>query len=368
MSSITGYHKLSILVAAYNEEDTLEECLDAVRAVQLPRGLEREIVVVDDGSTDTTWDIARELAAKHADVRVFQQPRNMGKGAALRRAIQEMTGDVVIFQDADLEYDPEDFHELLKPVLSANADLVLGSRMTGAKPQRAYYYWHYVGNKIITFAARVLYNTTLTDVYTCYKMFRRSLLDRVTIASDGFEFDAELLAKLLRQRLIVYEVPIAYYGRSYDEGKKIRWHHALRRLVGTRSPLRPRALPRRSKSCSISSKTTRAGIGSSPSSRRWIATAVSASSSVNRRLRPMRAAICGSKSSDSFSSSEDCTPWTYSRTCSMEGQSETWSVGSPPPTGSIPKAKRRSKSGLKAFDPNTASCSRFQSNASRCPM
>jgi glycosyltransferase involved in cell wall biosynthesis len=160
------------------------------------------------------------------DQLIFME-RNSGKGAAVKAGFAAATGDILVIQDADLEYDPVDFHELMKPILTANADLVLGSRMTGAKPQRAYYYWHYVGNKVITFAARVLYNTTLTDIYTCYKMFRRSLLDNITVGSDGFEYDAELLAKLLRERLIVYEVPIAYYGRSYDEGKKIRWHHVL---------------------------------------------------------------------------------------------------------------------------------------------
>jgi glycosyltransferase involved in cell wall biosynthesis len=138
------------------------------------------------------------------------------------------TGDVLIIQDADLEYDPDDYHELLKPIVKGNADLVLGSRLTGARPQRAYYYWHYVGNRLITFIARVLYNTTLSDIYTCYKVLRREQLVGLNIQSDGFEFDAELLAQLLKRDLVVYEVPIAYYGRAYAEGKKIKWYHTGR--------------------------------------------------------------------------------------------------------------------------------------------
>ncbi|MEY2508789.1 MAG: hypothetical protein QOH01_3118 [Verrucomicrobiota bacterium] len=213
--------KLSVVIPAFNEKTTIAELIDRVVNVDL----EKEIIVVDDGSTDGTRAILEELKPR-IDRLIFME-RNSGKGAAVKAGFAAATGDILVIQDADLEYDPADFHELMKPILSANADLVLGSRMTGAKPQRAYYYWHYVGNKLITFAARVLYNTTLTDIYTCYKMFRRSLLQDIKIGSDGFEFDAELLAKLLRTRLIVYEVPIAYYGRSYDEGKKIRWHHVL---------------------------------------------------------------------------------------------------------------------------------------------
>src|SRR6185436_655857 len=132
-----------------------------------------------------------------------------------------------IIQDADLEYDPQDYPELLKPILHANADLVLGSRLTGARPQRAYYYWHYVGNRFITLIARVLYNTTLSDIYTCYKAIKREHIIGLRLQSDGFEFDAELLARLLKQHLVVYEVPISYYGRTFAEGKKIKWHHTF---------------------------------------------------------------------------------------------------------------------------------------------
>jgi glycosyltransferase involved in cell wall biosynthesis len=213
--------KLSVVIPVFNEKATIAEIIDRVIKVDI----EKEIIVVDDGSTDGTRAILEELKPR-IDRLIFME-RNSGKGAAVKAGFAAATGEILVIQDADLEYDPVDFHELMKPILSANADLVLGSRMTGAKPQRAYYYWHYVGNKVITFAARVLYNTTLTDIYTCYKMFRRSLLNDITVGSNGFEFDAELLAKLLKRRLVVYEVPIAYYGRAYDEGKKIRWYHVL---------------------------------------------------------------------------------------------------------------------------------------------
>lgn len=196
--------------------------LDRVRGVGLPV----EIVVVDDGSTDGTRELLEDLRPKIDQLILMK--RNGGKGAALKAGFAAATGDVLVIQDADLEYDPQDYHELLKPILVADADLVLGSRLTGAKPQRAYYFWHYVGNRLITLVARVLYNTTLSDIYSCYKMFKREQLERLNVKSNGFEFDAEFLAKLLRRNLVVYEVPIAYYGRSYAEGKKIQWYHVVR--------------------------------------------------------------------------------------------------------------------------------------------
>lgn len=213
--------RLSVVVPVFNESRTISDVIHRVRKVNLPI----ELIVVDDGSTDGSREVlARERALID---HVILQPRNLGKGAAVKAGFAVATGDVVIIQDADLEYDPEDYHDLLKPFVRAKADLVLGSRLTGAKPQRAYYYWHYVGNRLITFVARVLYNTTLSDIYTCYKVIRREHLKTLHISSDGFEFDAELLAKLLKRNLVVYEVPISYYGRSYDEGKKIRWHHTF---------------------------------------------------------------------------------------------------------------------------------------------
>ncbi len=213
---------LSVVIPVYNEARTIEEVVDRVRATGLPI----QIVVVDDGSTDGTRDVLERLRPK-VDVVILQE-RNRGKGAALKAGFAAATGDILIIQDADLEYDPADYHGLLEPVEKAGADLVLGSRLTGARPQRAYYYWHYVGNRLITFVARVLYNTTLSDIYTCYKVFKRELLDGLDLKSDGFDFDAEFLAKLLKRDLVVYEVPISYYGRSYAEGKKIKWYHTGR--------------------------------------------------------------------------------------------------------------------------------------------
>ena len=214
--------RISVVVPVYNEHATISEVLDRIRAVPL----NLELIVVDDGSTDGTRDVL-ERERPRID-RLILQDRNRGKGAAVKTGFAAATGDVIVIQDADLEYDPRDFRDLLQPIVFAGADLVLGSRMNGAKPQRAYYYWHYVGNRLITFIARILYNTTLSDIYTCYKMFRREHLTGLVIASDGFEFDAEFLAKMLRRNLVVFEVPIAYYGRSYEEGKKIRWYHTFR--------------------------------------------------------------------------------------------------------------------------------------------
>jgi len=211
--------KLSVIVPVYNEKATIVEILDRIRAT----GLDIELIVVDDGSTDGTRDVLTKIGASIDHL--LLQPSNRGKGAALKAGFAVATGEVLIIQDADLEYDPEDYPELLKPIQKAGADLVLGSRLTGAKPQRAYYYWHYVGNRLITLIARVLYNTTLSDIYTCYKVFRREQLAGLHVQSDGFEFDAEFLAILLKRHLVVYEVPISYYGRSYGEGKKIKWYH-----------------------------------------------------------------------------------------------------------------------------------------------
>jgi glycosyltransferase involved in cell wall biosynthesis len=208
-----------VVVPVFNEVQTIGTVIERVRATKLPI----ELIVVDDGSTDGTRE-ALQRERERIDHLILLD-RNRGKGAALKAGFAVATGEVLIIQDADLEYDPEDYEELLEPIVKAGADLVLGSRLTGARPQRAYYYWHYVGNRLITFIARVLYNTTLSDIYTCYKVFRRELLVGLTVKSDGFDFDAEFLALLLKRDLVVYEVPISYYGRSYAEGKKIKWHH-----------------------------------------------------------------------------------------------------------------------------------------------
>ncbi|HEY3900166.1 MAG TPA: glycosyltransferase [Chthoniobacter sp.] len=223
------FRKLSILVAAYNEEETLAICLETVRAVELPAGLEREIIVVEDGSRDRTWQVAQELAAQFPEVRVFQQPRNMGKGAALRRAIQEMTGDLAIFQDADLEYEPEDYPRVLRPILEGKADVVFGSRFTGEE-RKVLYFWHTMANRFLTLLSNMLNDTNFTDMETCYKAFTGAALRAIPLESDRFGIEPEIAAKVARNRLRMYEVPINYNGRSYEEGKKITWRDGVAAL------------------------------------------------------------------------------------------------------------------------------------------
>lgn len=223
------FHKLSILVAAYNEEETLTPCLEAIMAVPLPGGLQREIVVVNDGSRDRTWEVAQELAAKYPEVRIFQQPQNMGKGAAIRRAIQEMTGDLVIFQDADLEYEPTDYPRMLRPILEGKAEVVFGSRFTGEE-RKVLYFWHTLANRFLTLLSNMLNDTNFTDMETCYKAFTADALRMIPLESNRFGIEPEIAAKVARNRLRMFEVPISYNGRSYEEGKKITWRDGIAAL------------------------------------------------------------------------------------------------------------------------------------------
>ena len=219
----------SILVPAYNEEATLLACVEAVLAAPLPTGLEREIIVVDDASTDDTWQLAQRLAAKHPEVRIFRQEKNSGKGAAIRRAIAEMSGDVAIFQDADLEYDPQDYERLLAPIVSGKADVVFGSRFTGVE-RKILYFWHTIGNRVLTLMANMLNDMNLTDMETCYKVFTAEALRALPLESNRFGIEPEVVAKVARNRFRVYEVPISYNGRTYEEGKKITWRDGVAAL------------------------------------------------------------------------------------------------------------------------------------------
>jgi glycosyltransferase involved in cell wall biosynthesis len=218
---------ISIVVPAFNEERTIAEVLRRVSALPL----RKEIVVVDDGSVDRTAATVRELAGELPNVRLIVQPRNAGKGSAVRRAIGETTGDFVVIQDADLEYDPADMPTLLAPLLEGHADVVYGTRLRGGEPQRAHLFWHYAGNRFLSLLTGMLYNTTLSDMEVGYKAFRGDLLRSLRLVSDDFRFEPEVTAKVLRTPGVrVYEVPVSYYGRTFAEGKKITWRDGIKAL------------------------------------------------------------------------------------------------------------------------------------------
>jgi glycosyltransferase involved in cell wall biosynthesis len=213
--------KLTVVVPVYNERTTVAEVLRRVRAVELP--LEREVIVVDDGSTDGTGAVLSQLG--DSTVRVLRHAENRGKGAAIRTALEHASGDLVIIQDADLEYDPEDWPRLLAPVLKGRASVVYGSRFTGER--RNMLFTHWVGNRLLSMVTNVLYNTTLSDMETCYKLFRTEVLADLRIEADRFDVEPELTAKVLRRGIRIYEVPISYAGREFHEGKKITWRDGL---------------------------------------------------------------------------------------------------------------------------------------------
>jgi glycosyltransferase involved in cell wall biosynthesis len=211
------YKKLSVIVPVYNERNTVVEILRRMRLVELP--LDREFIVVDDGSDDGTHSVLNQLG--DSTVKIVTHPENRGKGAAIRTGLEHVTGDLVLIQDADLEYDPEDWTRLLAPMLKGRAQVVYGSRMTGER--RNMLYLHLLGNKTLSLATNLLYNTTLSDMETCYKLFDREVLRGITIRSNRFDFEPEVTAKVLRQHIRIYEVPISYAGREFDEVKKITW-------------------------------------------------------------------------------------------------------------------------------------------------
>jgi len=218
--------KLSVVMPVYNEQATLREVISRVLAIPL----EIELICVDDGSRDGSREILSELQTTHPQIRVLLQPKNLGKGAALRRGIQESTGDYVLIQDADLEYDPSDYPALLHPFLEGKADVVYGSRFLGSAPHRVLYFWHYVANRILTLISNALTNINLSDMETCYKVFRREILQSIPIEEDRFGFEPEITVKIAKRHLRVYEVGISYWGRTYEEGKKIGWKDGVRAL------------------------------------------------------------------------------------------------------------------------------------------
>ena len=225
--------KLSILIPAYNEESTIQVILDKVNEVELPHGISKEIVIVNDCSKDQTVAKVEEYMSKHPemDIQFFSQPKNMGKGAAINRAIQECSGDYLIVQDADLEYDPHEYNLLLKPVFMDQADVVYGSRFVGHHPHRILFFWHSIGNKFLTRLSNMMTNLNLTDMETCYKLIRTSIAKGITIKENRFGIEPEITAKLARLKKIrIYEVGISYYGRTYEEGKKIGWKDGFRAI------------------------------------------------------------------------------------------------------------------------------------------
>ena len=218
--------RLTVVIPVFNEQHTILKVIDRVQEVPIPK----DIVVVDDCSTDNTAEVLRSIEAAHANVRCYFHSVNQGKGAALRTGFSHATGDIVIIQDADLEYDPAEYGKLIAPIQSGIADVVYGSRFSGGECHRVLYFWHSVGNKVLTLASNMFTNINLTDMETCYKVFRREIIQGITIEENRFGFEPEITAKIAKLRCRIYEVGISYQGRTYEEGKKIGWRDGVRAL------------------------------------------------------------------------------------------------------------------------------------------